>query len=301
MDHLHDTNLLLLNGTELPGFVKVADEKPLFFAYTNGQESFFPIDTPSNTWLSAAFFEKNAESHLNEEDFIKTHDRILEALNLHDIKYVSPFAVEKTASNESYDFIKLAGEVKVFEQNYKHISPEERHAKAKAIMDRYQSLKDSGAEVHGSLPKAVEEYAGDNLREDWPDVIKHRATRVNDIEGKEAYNDLAKSTESKDIILKLLSLLDSKMGLDKYYDRGILDPYRSLLTTETPVQKKVIIMVVNGKDYDHEKIASFNPLDLSDKFGGEILTSLLHEPSVYLKSAPEFVKLAVAEAIDSRE
>ena len=78
-------------------------------------------------------------------------------------------------------------------------------------------------------------------------------------------------------------------------------PYRSLLTTETPVQKKVIIMVVNGKDYDHEKIASFNPLDLSDKFGGEILTSLLHEPSVYLKSAPEFVKLAVAEAIDSRE
>ena len=61
-------------------------------------------------------------------------------------------------------------------------------------------------------------------------------------------------------------------------------------------------MVVGGKEYDQEKVAScLNPLDLTDQFGGEILSSLIHNPSVYLKSAPEFVKVACAKAIDARE
>jgi hypothetical protein len=60
-------------------------------------------------------------------------------------------------------------------------------------------------------------------------------------------------------------------------------------------------MVVNNKPYDEEKIASFNPLDVSDQFGGEILASLLHDPCVYLKTAPDFVKEACAKAIDARQ
>jgi len=300
MDHLHDSNLLTINETSLPGFVKIAEDKPKFFAYSNGIEQFFPIDTPSNAWLSAAYFEKNAHANLDDKEYIEVHNRIYEALNLHNIEYKSPFTVEKRAE-EGYSIIKFASEVKVFEQNYKHINPEERHEKAKLLLDRYKTLKDSGAEVNGSLPKIVEEYAGDHLKEDWKEVVKHRASKVNNNEGKEAYHALAKSEESKEIILRLLSLLDKKFGLDHHYDRGILDPYRSILTTQEPEQKKVIIMVVNGKQYDHEKIASFNPLDLADQFGGEILTGLLHDRSAYLKSAPGFVKEAVARLIDESE
>lgn len=302
MDHLHDSNLLVLGETALPGFVKVANEKPLFFAYTNGLESFFPIDTPSNAWLSAAYFEKNAADHLDRDDYVHTHDAILEALNLHGVKYESPFTVEKTADEEEYSFIKLASDVRVFEQEYKHIDPEKRHEKAKELLNRYQALKDSGAESGGSLPKIVEEYAGEHLKRDWPDVVRHRASRVEDGEGKEAYHALADSHENKEIILRLLGMLDKKFGLDHHYDRGILDPYRSLLTTEEPKKEKIIIMVVNGKQYDHEKVASeFFPLDLSENFGGDILSGLLHDPCVYLKSAPEFVKIAAAAAIDARE
>jgi hypothetical protein len=60
-------------------------------------------------------------------------------------------------------------------------------------------------------------------------------------------------------------------------------------------------MVVNGKEYDHEKIASMNPLDLADQFGGEILAGLLHDRNAYLKNAPGFVKEAVAKVIDEQE
>ena len=300
MDHLHDSNLLALDETKLPGFVKVANEKPLFFAYSDGIESYFPIDTASNAWLSAHYFEKNASTNLSEEDFIAVHNRIFEALQVHGITYDATKPIEKVAE-DPYTFEKWASEVKVFEQNYKHVTPEERHTKAKEILHRYQALKDSGAEVHGSLPKIVDDYAGDNLREDWPEVVKNRASKVNDTDGKEAYHELSKTNEDKMIILKLLSMLDAKFGLDHYYDRGILDPYRALLTTREPEKKKVVIMVVNGKEYDHEKIASLNPLDLSDTFGGDILTSLIHNASVYLKDAPEFVKVAVAQAIDSKE
>lgn len=301
MDHLHDTNLLTLHDTNMPGFVKVANEEPKFFAYSNGREHFFPIDTPSNTWLSAAYFEKNAASHLDQDEFVKTHDRIFEALTLHGVKYESPFTVEKTANEDSYTFEKFASEVKVFEQNYKHISPAERNEKAKEIMSRYQSLKDSGAETHGPLPKLVEDYAGNHLKEDWKHEVEHRASKVNVPEHKEAYHALSNSNESKDIIVRLLEMLDRKTGLDAHYDRGIQDPYRALLTTRAPEEKKVIIMVVNGKSYDHEKIASMNPLDLADQFGGEILASLIHNPSVYLLNAPEFVKVACAKAIDEME
>jgi hypothetical protein len=302
MDHLHDTNLLTLTEAVIPGFIKVANEKPLFYAYSNGIESYFPIDTPSNAWLSAAYFEKNAASHLDKDDFAKTHDTILEALNLHGIDYESPYTVEKVADeNEEYTFVKLASDIKVFEQNYKHINPEERHEKAKEILNRYQALKDSGAKDGGSLPKIVEEYAGEHLKKDWPDVLHHRASRVDDREGKEAYHELAESKESKEIILRLLGLLDKKFGLDHHYDRGILDPYRSLLTTEEPKKEKIIIMVVNGKQYDHEKVASLNPLDLAEQFGGEVLSGLTDNPSVYLKSAPEFVKVAVAQVLDAKE
>lgn len=301
MDHLHDSNLLVLNDTELPGFVKVANEKPKFFAYSNGIEQFFPIDTPSNAWLSAAYFEKNAASHLSQDEFVITHDRILEALTLHNVNYESPFAIEKVADENAYTFEKFATEVRTFEQNYKHVNPEERHEKAKALLDRYKALKDSGAETHGSLPKIVEEYAGDHLKEDWADVVKHRASKVNDEEGKEAYHALAKTNESKEIILKLLGMLDKKFGLDSHYDRGISDPYKALLTTHAPEHKKVIIMVVNGKEYDHEKCASFQPLDLADQFGGEILAGLLHNRNAYLKEAPGFVKEAVAKVIDEVE
>ena len=192
MDHLHDTNLLTLTEAVLPGFIKVANEKPLFFAYSNGIESFFPIDTPSNSWLSAAYFEKNAANHLDKDDFAKTHDTILEALVLHGVTYESPYTVEKVAE-EGYTFEKLASDVKVFEQNYKHINPEERNEKAKELLNRYQALKDSGAHDPGSLPKIVEEYAGEHLKKDWPEVLHHRASRVNDHEGKEAYHALANS------------------------------------------------------------------------------------------------------------
>ena len=301
MDHLHDSNLLTLDGITTPDFVKVASEKPTFFAYTNGFESFFPIDTPSNAWLSAAFFEKNAESKLSIEEYIDTHNRILEALQFHKIAYESPFTVEKVAE-EVYTFAKFASEVKVFEQHYKHINPEERNEKAKALLDRYQALKESGAEMQGELPKVVEEYAGSHLKEDWPEVVRHRATSVEDKEGKEAYHALAQSSETKEIILRLLEKLDHRFGLDNYYDRGLTDPYRSLLSVNPPERKKIIIMVVGGKEYDQEKVAScLNPLDLTDQFGGEILSSLIHNPSVYLKSAPEFVKVACAKAIDARE
>jgi len=222
-------------------------------------------------------------------------------LQFHKIAYESPFVVEKVAE-EVYTFAKFASEVKVFEQHYKHINPEERNQKAKALLDRYQALRDSGAEMRGELPHVVEEYAGNHLKEDWPEVVRHRATRVEDKEGKEAYHALSESTETKDIILKLLEKLDHRFGLDNYYDRGLTDPYRALLSVRPPEHKKVIIMVVNHKPYDEEKIAScFNPLDLTDQFGGEILASLLHNPSVYLKTAPDFVKEACAKAIDSRE
>ena len=301
MDHLHDSNLLALTDAEVPGFVKIASEKPNFFAYSNGLESFFPIDTPSNAWLSAAYFEKNAHTLLDNTSYIATHDRILEALTVHNVNYESPFTVEKVADENLYTFEKFASEVKVFEQNYKHINPEERNEKAKALLDRYKALKDSGADTHGSLPKIVEEYAGNHLKDDWHDVVRHRASKVNDEEGKEAYHALAKSDESKEIILKLLTLLDRKFGLDSYYDRGITDPYKALLTTHAPEQKKVIIMVVNGKEYDHEKCASFQPLDLADQFGGEILAGLLHDRNAYLKNAPGFVKEAVAKVIDGEE
>jgi hypothetical protein len=301
MDHLHDSNLLVINNTELPGFVKIANEKPKFFAYTNGLEQFFPIDTPSNAWLSAAYFEKNASSHLTQDEFVTVHDRILEALNLHNVTYESPFAIEKIANEDAYTFEKFASEVRTFEQNYKHVNPEERHEKAKALLDRYKALKDSGAETHGSLPKIVEEYAGDHLKQDWPEVVKHRASKVNDEEGKEAYHALAKTNESKEIILKLLSMLDKRFGLDAHYDRGISDPYKALLTTHEPEHKKVVIMVVNGKEYDHEKCASFKPLDLADQFGGEILAGLLHDRNAYLKNAPGFVKETVAKVIDEQE
>ena len=298
MDHLHDSNLLALNEAVIPGFIKLAQDAPMFYAYSNGIDSFFPIDTPSNAWLSAAYFEKNAANHLDQKDYVDTHDKILEALNLHGVTYESTFAVEKVAE-EGYTLIKLASDLKVFEQNYGSISPEERNKKAKELFHRYEVLKDF--EEVGPMPKIAYEYAGDHLREDWPEVLHHRATRINDVEGKEAYHELAESRESKDIILKLLTLLDKKFGLDRHYDRGILDPYRSLLTVEEPKPKKIIIMIVNGKHYDHEKIASLNPLDLADQFGGEVLTGLMHNPSVYLKSAPEFVKVAVAQAIDARE
>jgi hypothetical protein len=301
MDHLHDTNLLVLTEAIIPGFIKIGHDSPMFYAYSNGIDSYFPIDTPSNAWLSAAYFEKNAANHLDKDDYINTHDKILEALNLHGITYESPFTVEKVANDDEYSFIKLASDLRVFEQNYKHINPEERHEKAKELMNRYQALKDSGAKEDGPIPKIVEEYAGEHLKRDWPDIVRHRASRVEDGEGKEAYRDLAESKESKEIILRLLGMLDRRFGLDHHYDRGILDPYRSLLTTEEPKKEKIIIMVVNGKQYDHEKVASLNPLDLADQFGGEVLSSLMHNPSVYLKSAPEFVKVAVAQAIDARE
>ena len=301
MDHLHDTNLLALNEVDLPGFVKVAHETPKFYAYSNGIDHFFPIDTAANSWLSAFYFEKNASSNLDGEEFVETHNRILEALQLHNVNYVSPLTVEKNANEDVYTFEKLASDVRVFEQNYNHINPEERNEKAKEIMNRYQTLKDSGAEVHGSLPKLVEGYAGSHLKEDWPEIVRHRASRVNDSDHKEAYEALSKSDEPRDIILKLLSMLDKKTGLDSHYDRGIEDPYRALLTTHEPQTKKIIIMVVNGKEYDHEKVASLNPLDLSEEFGGDILTSIIHDRHVYLKSAPGFVKEAVAKAIDARE
>jgi hypothetical protein len=297
MDHLHDSNLLVLADTNLPEFVKIANETPLFYAYSDGRESFYPIDTASNTWLSAAYFEKNAASHLDKDEYVTVHDRILEALKLHDVSYESPFTVEKVAE-EGYTFIKLASEIKIFEQNYKHIKPEERHEKAKELLHRYQSLKDAGHKENVSLPKIVEEYAGDHLKEDWSDIIKHRASKVDDKEGKEAYHALAKTDESKEIILKLLGMLDKKFGLDSHYDRGITDPFRSLLTMKEPEQKKVIVMVVNGRPYDIDKVASIKDFDFSNLFGGEILDGLSTDPCVYLKTAPEFVKVAVAQAID---
>lgn len=301
MDHLHDTNNIQLNEISLPGFVKVAEENPRFFAYTDGIESFFPIDTPSNTWLSAFYFEKNASEHLNVDDYINTHNNILDALKMFNVEYNSHNKnIEKNA-DDYYTFEKFASEVRVFEQNYKHIKPEERHEKAKELLSRYQALKDSGAEVSGSLPKIVDEYAGSELRKDWPDVVKYRATRVNDTVGKEAYNELSNINESKEIILKLLSMLDSKFGLDNYYDHGIKDPYRALLTREKEPEKKVVIMIVNGKEYDHEKLASFDPNKLSDKFGDEIINSLKNNRNEYLQTAPNFVKIAIAEMIDSND
>lgn len=296
MDQRHDANYdFLKDRSDLPEFIKTAsDAEPTLFAYHDGLSGFFPIDTPANTWFSAAFFEKNA-SQIPEISRSKIAEAISDALAFHEIKYTP---MEKIAEDGD-PLVKLGAEIVNFDQKYRTVSPRERVKHAKKIMRDIELMRDrlpKGLDI----PESLSRYGGSYLHENWREPVLARLRLIASPEARAAYNGILtdKETESTsgDTLADLLEFLDKKFGLQEHWGRRIEDPFYAVQSCVPPKKLKVIVLSVDGKDFHEEDLEKLDRTALADHFSEDAIDGIF-QTKHNMHDLPEVVKHIIAQIL----
>lgn len=296
MDHRHDGDFSFLQGrNDIPELVKTAsDLEPSLFAYNDGLRSFFPIDTPSNTWFSAAFFEKNAaEIPANvRPEIAKT---ISDALDFHGVEFGTMTKVAEADDS----MIKLASQIIDFEQKHKTVNPRERVAKAKKIMHDIEGMKEhfpSGADI----PESLSRYGGSHLHDNWREGVLSRLRIAGSPEARASYNSILTSKETEDTpaetIAELLEFLDKQHGMEQHYDHKIHDPFYSVQSCVPPKRIKIIVLSVGDQHFTGHDIDSLDRRALSEHFSEDAIDGIFNNRHD-MQGLPDVVKKVLAEIL----
>jgi len=295
MDHRYDGNFDFLKGrNDLPEFIKTASNaEPTMFAHHDGLRGFFPIDTPANTWFSAAFFEKNA-SELPAEARSTVSERITDALSYHGIDYAP---MEKVASDE-WILTKLGAEIINFDQKHRTVHPRERREKARKIMGDIAAAKDhlpKGLD----LPESLSRYGGSHLHDKWREPVLARLRLTSSPEARAAYNGILtdKETESTsgETLAELLEHLDRKHHLDKHWDRQIDDPFYSVQSCVPRTKVKVIVLTVGDKHFHEEDMDRLDRGALGEHLSEDAIDAIFQSKDMH--SLPDVVKHIIAQIL----
>lgn len=296
MDHLHDQKFdVLRDRNDIPDFVKTASvsDNHTLFAYHDGLNGYFPIDTPHDTWLSQTYFVKNA-SQIPEASRASVAEKLVDAMRFHEITW-APF--EKQAEED--ELTKLASELDRFEHNYHTLEPQKRHEYAKTLRDRFEQLKHEG--MH--LPERIKRYAGEHLNPKWHDGIVNRLRINGEPKARADYNALLDDSEHIEnenplTVAKLLEYLDRKHGMHQHWDKRINDPYMDTITHEAPPVKRIIIMKINKRPYYDSDLERVDKGALREHLSEDAIDELFEHKESFDK-LPEEIKHVLARLMSA--
>ena len=274
-EHPDTENLVKTASMDFEENEKVADS-----AFAWPERRLFRIDSPAHAALSRLFMEKQAE-HIPMD----VRSRCDKALDLFGVKL--DLTVKLAASDvpayddyllpsvrrllvRSKDDVKLAAEA---------IGNQLKKMDTRTRADACTRLVKKAAELDQPVPMWVLKFAGFTMcdTEKLRDWIGARAEATTDAQLKFGYNKLAEELKplpkfcgDRDELIKVASALrelDEAAGLEKFYDRSMLDPLSTVFNTEKLADD---ILTLAGKTVPLQDLLSIDPEVYKDVFGEDL-------------------------------
>jgi hypothetical protein len=253
---------------------KVADS-----AFAWPERRLFRIDTPAHAALSKMFMEKQAGI---PADVVSLCDK---ALDLFGVKL--DLTVKTAAANMPADDDYLLPSIRrllVRDKNDVKLASEAIRNNLKKMDTRTRAqactnLVKKAVELEQKVPMWVLKFAGYTmcdtvLLRDW---IGARAEATEDAQLKFGYNKLAEELKplpkmcgSRDELIKVASVLrelDEAAGLEKFYDRSMLDPLSTVFNTDKLADD---VLELAGKQVPMQDLLSIDPEVYKDVFGEDL-------------------------------
>lgn len=308
IDHYDDRGahfLRELSGLPVPEFVKTAADVStaseisaadyaLNIQTSRGSAHKFPTFDKGNTFISALYFEKTAQSLPQEA---RKEAAINLAAAIHDFDLVVPSYIQneidapivKTATVHAIEstFAQRTLSEAEFVEEFAGVHPMHRPEAARLI-------KQAGVE----LPAAIACYAREELGTDFEAALIARAMYMPS-DSAPFIRDLIKvaHTVPPEELAEALYEIDQEFGLTRLYDTRIQDPYRAVLGTELLIKNASAAVDIDGRVFTADEISSLavqNTDAIDDVFGGGLSSQLVAAPVEVLSSLPMPHKQAIA-------
>lgn len=281
MAHPEAQEIIKTASMDLEENEKVADA-----AFAWPERRLFRIDTPAHTALSKMFMVKQAGV---PPEVVARCDKALDLFEVH------LQLTEKTAAEpdlDDYIFpsvrrlrvvtkedVKLASEA--IRNNLKQMDTRTR---AQACTNLVKKATDLGQ----SVPPWALKYAGYTMCDtgqlrDW---LGARAEATKDETLKFGYTKLAEELRGlpplcsdRDELIKVASVvqeLDEAAGLEKHYDRDLLDPLATVFNTEKLADE---MMELGGRQVPMQDLLSIDPEMYKDAFGPDLADEFIDKTS----------------------
>jgi len=317
---------LVPNASDLPDFVKQAhvmtgkEDRDLYALVLKDQNGFhkkFPTYDVGNTWVSSSYFVENMDK-LTKEAQVVAASNLKVACEAFGIPVLED--IEKLASDVDTNFVNIEGKsperlVKVASSSVYALNGKYPLNNAKQVMQaseyfnsfaprftpeerrEYAVKVASVAEQYGlPVSDSIEMYAGTTINSDVSEHLKSRqhllALEPWDTDDAEwTLDELSKvaHTLKPEELAPALAQFDRKNGLDRYWDKDILDPYASLLTKvasgfnpgDEVIQVGPLTVTVSAL----QKLTQNRRL-LVEQFGEEFANEYTNDPVSVFESMP---------------
>jgi hypothetical protein len=263
----------------------------------------YPIHTPADTWISAAYFEETA--HKLPEAHKKTAaaniQKAMEKHNLHSLRKEAKPASEHFALKSKYP-IDTAAQVKLasayFDEWHKSFKLSDRREYATKVASR---AKDLGVQELGS---SIKKYAGQDYGSEVGIQLRLRQDLVADVDN--LIHSLKKVAEARhslpaDKFAQLLEAWDSESGMSRYHGTYLADPYAATY------EEKDFRKIASGYSWQDEstglqvseadlkKVAEEKSEKIRGFLGESVAKELKKHGSQIFESLPVDAKIVVAK------
>lgn len=294
----------------------------------------FPVHTPADTWLSAAYFEKNAHklpyqaaritaSHIKaacQEFGLKTNSAVeqfgasekpISNLYVEDAdhkKIASPRTIEAKPRDGVYalpgryplfseDHVKTAS--RYFGEFFKDFEPADRHNYAANVLGRAEALSVTLPDGELlQLRKVAGTVYGDQVERQLTlrrEFAQHRPEALTNLNKIASVQDKA----TPDQFAALLEKWDGENEMPKVYGRYLLDPYQA--TYDTQIEKNAGFVFEDEQSGltmtgpELSKVASEKYDKVKSYFGETLAGSLQKHGQSIFESLPLDAKLVIAQ------
>lgn len=313
----------------------------------------FPINDPSQTWLSTQYFMKTA-GQLPEMPQVIVCRNLHHAANIWGLEL--PYEIEKIASNysglgsyhsniwveddgikfqktedlkvldsmskiardpkkqdnrywgltnggvcryplQNQDQVKIASSY--FDKNYRSFTPSERNEFATRITARSIEF---GIPEYAQTP-SIMKFAGITFGDQFSDNIRKRVELCEELhKDGDIYNELVKNAEDLGPVQTAvgLELIDSALGLNRYHNKSLEDPYASVMGNHF-VKKANQQVEVNGRMVSENELRNVNEPLFKRSYGDSVWNEFQRNPVAIFESMPKPDQVNILEMIGSSD
>lgn len=307
IDQIHDQfgkYRIGIISDNMPEIIKTAEERIVsedlsqlpggVFAYSNGADRFYPLNSSEQAWMSREYFEKCAKisDFTTANEYKETKERIEDACKFYELPGVSEELHKQASHEDDIDALhSLLIEMNFFIENYKKLKPFARHEKAKELLTHAYALGKQSA-THD----LIKHYAGEELSERYPQAFAQRMQFFNrDSPERKTLTQLQEETPKTHAIraAKALEIFDSRTGIDRLYDNELEDPYHALLSPHK-TEKHIKI---DGYKLLPSHLKNFDYSSLSDELEDELINSLKFDPIETLNKVQPHIRVIVLRRV----
>jgi len=237
----------------------------------------YPINNRDAIEKSAEYLQRAARI-LNQNEYDKARENMIKAASWFNFDLSLSGAPKKVATTRQQTVKEAMAD---FEENYSKVDWRERRRIAQEL-----------SKTAEDLTPTVKKYASNEMSENVAENIILRKSLVSDDDARKGIAQLALRAEKEDpsILIKVLSKLDSLLGLEPLYDKLVPDPVLTVMgggkTPEAPS------ITLNGDKIlvDDLKTVNFNNL-----FDPAQAMQFKHKPQTLESADPTIQEMVLKE------